>query len=303
MGGLSLLQDAAGVDIRSGELVLARYVTAPEVPAAEAPKPYLHPVRTLGGRAVTDFRPADHPWHHGIALAVPSVGAANLWGGPSWVATERRYVQLDNDGSMVARTTRVRGTTITQELEWRDAAGGLLAEEHRELRCGLADDQWWLDWSSVVTNTGPVALGLGSPAAHGRDLAGYGGVMWRTAPSFHGMPYLLGSEAMLGTEMPPRPGEELRGETARWAATSSADGATAVMIARDGSTRWFARSLEYPGFGPAPLFDEVELDRGDSFEFGVRCVFADGGLDRESLSRHVDPPQPERPPRAAPAAR
>ncbi|MFR0351752.1 DUF6807 family protein [Streptomyces sediminimaris] len=38
---------------------VGRYVTRPELPPRLAPRPYLHPVTTLAGTAVTELSPAD----------------------------------------------------------------------------------------------------------------------------------------------------------------------------------------------------------------------------------------------------
>ncbi|WP_229900536.1 DUF6807 family protein, partial [Streptomyces capoamus] len=50
---------------------VGRYVTRPELPARLAPRPYLHPVTTLAGTAVTEVGPADHAHHLGVGVAVP----------------------------------------------------------------------------------------------------------------------------------------------------------------------------------------------------------------------------------------
>src|SRR2546430_10051279 len=46
--------------LRAGEVEVARYRWRPELAATVAPRPYLHPVRTLGGVVVSESGPADH---------------------------------------------------------------------------------------------------------------------------------------------------------------------------------------------------------------------------------------------------
>ncbi len=58
---------------------LFRYVYQPPDPVIESPRPYFHPVKTLGGDLVSLQRPHDHAWHKGIAWSLSNVGPANFW--------------------------------------------------------------------------------------------------------------------------------------------------------------------------------------------------------------------------------
>ena len=64
---------------------LLTYVYAPDDVQLESPRPYFHPITTLGGDLVSLFRPHDHVWHKGIAWSLPVVGDENFWGGPTFV--------------------------------------------------------------------------------------------------------------------------------------------------------------------------------------------------------------------------
>lgn len=55
---------------------VARYVTRPEPSARLSPRPYLHPVTTLAGTAVTELSPADHTHHLGVGVGWTPVGHA-----------------------------------------------------------------------------------------------------------------------------------------------------------------------------------------------------------------------------------
>src|SRR5829696_551046 len=83
------------VELRHGRDLLFRYVYESGVEPAESPKPYFHPLRTLGGEEVTLFRPHDHPWHTGLAMTSAYLSGENFWGGPTFVRN-RGYVWLEN---------------------------------------------------------------------------------------------------------------------------------------------------------------------------------------------------------------
>ena len=90
------------VTVMAGDVDLFTYTYGPDTPTRESPKPYLHPVNTLIGDAVTLYRPHDHVWHKGIAWSLPHVGEHNFCGGPTYVHGSF-YVQLDNNGSAAHR--------------------------------------------------------------------------------------------------------------------------------------------------------------------------------------------------------
>jgi hypothetical protein len=65
---------------------VADYVWRSDLPASTAPRPFLHPVRTLAGTVVTDARPHSHTHQLGISIAAPDIGGRNFWGGRTFVA-------------------------------------------------------------------------------------------------------------------------------------------------------------------------------------------------------------------------
>src|SRR5688572_17400723 len=77
---LRLINSADAVSVHYGQQELFSYVYQPDSPQLESPRPYFHPVHTLGGQPVTLFRPEDHVWHKGIAWSLPNVGTENFWG-------------------------------------------------------------------------------------------------------------------------------------------------------------------------------------------------------------------------------
>lgn len=266
---LTAVRDASGVDVLLGGRRVARYVFAPDTPALESPRPYLYPITTAAGVPVADFQPADHSWHHGFSLALPSVGATNLWGGRSWDRTACAYLDRGDNGRM--RTTGLTVDAaggIASSVAWHDASGAVLATEERTLSFAEASSGWTLDWVSRIRVVAP--LTLGSPATKGRAGAGYGGLFLRAAPEFHGATATT-DDGRTG------PADGFLGERARWLALTRPDGAATVALRSDAESSWFVRSTEYPGFGPAP-FDtkEVLMERGEPLEIHATLWVLDG---------------------------
>ena len=78
---LSYSDDGAALTFTAGGRQIATYTYKPTDAQYESPRPYFHPLTTLGGDEVTIFRPWDHVWHKGLSLALPNVGKDNFWGG------------------------------------------------------------------------------------------------------------------------------------------------------------------------------------------------------------------------------
>src|SRR5215510_8427210 len=130
-----------------------------------APRPYFHPVRTLGGVTLTDHQPSDHRWHLGLAYSWPVVDEWNLWGGPTFVR-DHGYVDLDNRGQI----RHLSWIGHHEQLEWLDKHGSRIATEHRligEPEVDAAAGAWWLELDSVIENTCETGCGSGRPPPKG----------------------------------------------------------------------------------------------------------------------------------------
>ncbi|MGW7515520.1 DUF6807 domain-containing protein [Streptomyces sp. NPDC054796] len=258
---------------------VAGYVYRPRLPAGHAPRPYLHPVRTLGGVTVTELRPEDHRHHLGAGLAVADVAGFDFWGGRTYVRG-RGPTELDNHG-----TQRHQGWMLCypdgflEELDWV-AGGRLLLTERRTVAVQrLSDDRWALDFTTALTNATGEELSLGSPATNGRAGAGYGGFFWR-AP--------LGDRAP-SVFTPDAEGEAAaHGRTADWLALSGADW-TLVFAGATEETRadpWFVRAADYPGVGSSLAWDRpLALPPGETVTRRVVTAVADGRLSRAEAAR------------------
>ncbi|MEU8657792.1 PmoA family protein [Actinoplanes philippinensis] len=266
------------VTVSAGQVPLFTYVYRPDTPQRESPKPYLHPIRTLGGDLVSLYRPHDHVWHKGIAWSLPYVGEHNFWGGPTYVHGQS-YVQKPNNGSALHRTLdALTDASLTHTLDWVSQQGDPVITERRALTWAVAGDvSWVLTFASTMTNVSGTTLAFGSPTTKGRDNAGYGGLFWRGPRSFTGG--LLQSPDGTG-------GDELRGRRGPWLAFrgrhDGVDRSSTVVVVDDTANphhppQWFARTEEFACLNPAPFFsEELDLAAGDSVTFRYAVVIADG---------------------------
>lgn len=286
-------------DETSGTELFA-YVYRPEA-AWEAPKPYLHPIRTLAGGLVTDYRPNDHRWHKGLQLTASHLSGQNLWGGNTYVHGEG-YLELpERVGSMAHRSfaevsTDGERAVIAERLTWHPYDGELWAEEDRRVEVSDADHgsgSWSLTWSSAVTNRRAEPLRFGSPTTHGRPAAGYTGLFWRGPRAFRG-------GTVFTTDAD---GPDLMGSQAPWLAyTGEHDGrdghATLVFEHAPGNdhsgaggthpAHWFVRSEPFAAVAPSWAFhQELVLAPGDTLARAYRVVVADGTWDRERVAEYL----------------
>ncbi len=158
---------------------VARYVTRPELPERLSPRPYLHPVTTLAGTAVTESSPVDHTHHLGVGVAVPDVEGHNFWGGRTYVQGQGP-TELDNHGAQRHSGFQLRDPDgFVEELRWVASGAELLRERRTVAATELTGTAWALDFTFSLTNVTPDALSIGSPATNGRPGAAYGGFFWR----------------------------------------------------------------------------------------------------------------------------
>jgi hypothetical protein len=157
-------------ELRVAGQTVAEYVLEPDIDLTLSPRPYLHPVRTLGGVTVTDVFPEDHRWHLGVSLAVQDVSGTNIWGGRTYVR-DSGYTWLEDHGR-IAHDGWVESTDsrLAHRLRWLDPAGGTLLTEERVIEAAPAPQGWTLDFGFVLT------------APEGRDMAVSSGGFRRVRP-------------------------------------------------------------------------------------------------------------------------
>jgi hypothetical protein len=281
---MSLRADDAGIGVSWDGTELFRYAYRTDDPPDESPRPYLHPVRTLAGELVTDFRPDDHPWHKGIAWSWPNVGTENFWGGPTYRRGDG-YVQLDNNGAIEHESFELARVSdgvarLTERLRWVTAAGQTWFAERRRMAVTAWPDAWTCAFETTLRNVSGRAIRIGSPTTEGRDNAGYGGLFWRGPRSFTGGRVLTPD----GTGR-----DELMGWRGPWLAFA---GPTATLIFADSPGnagfpgQWFVRSSPFACVCPAPFFATAHsVPSSAAITLRYDLVVADGELDTETCAR------------------
>jgi hypothetical protein len=260
---------------------VGRYVTRPELPDRLSPRPYLHPVTTLAGTAVTELSPADHIHHLGVGVAVPDVEGHNFWGGRTYVAGQGP-TELDNHGAQRHTSFQLRDPDgFVEELRWVASGAELLRERRTVAATELTDAAWALDFTFSLTNVTSGPLSFGSPATNGRPGAAYGGFFWRARKERNAPDVFT----------PDRQGEpEVHGTRANWLALAGATW-TLVFAGATHATRhdpWFVRTAEYPGVGSSLAYEQrLPIEPGDTVVRRVVTVVADGRLSRHEAAALV----------------
>ncbi|MFJ1584820.1 PmoA family protein [Streptomyces sp. NPDC088197] len=292
--------DRITVTHRATGTELFAYVYRPEA-AWEAPKPYLHPIRTLGGGLVTDYRPNDHRWHKGLQLTASHLSGQNLWGGNTYVHGEGYVALPERIGSMAhvgfdEVSAGPDGVVIAERLTWHPYDGALWAEEDRRIEVTAEEGGWTLTWSSAVTNRRAEPLRFGSPTTAGRPDAGYTGLFWRGPRAFRdGHAFTADGDSAE---------RDLMGEQAPWLAYSGEhdgrDGhATVVFEHAPGNdhagekgthpAHWFVRTDPFAAVAPSFAFhEELVLAPGEVLDRTYRVHVADGAWDRAAVTAHLE---------------
>ncbi|WP_406099835.1 PmoA family protein [Streptomyces canus] len=260
---------------------VGRYVTRPELPARLSPRPYLHPVTTLAGTAVTELSPADHIHHLGVGVAVPDVEGHNFWGGRTYVR-DQGPTELDNHGAQRHNSFQLRDPDgFVEELRWVASGTELLRERRTVAATELTGSAWALDFTFSLTNVTSDPLSIGSPATNGRPGAAYGGFFWR-ARKEQDAPDVFTVD---------REGEDaIHGTRADWVALTGATWTLVFAGATDRTRRdpWFVRVGEYPGVGSSLAYDSrLPIPPGETVVRRIVTVVADGRLPRLEVAALV----------------
>ncbi|WP_329113791.1 PmoA family protein [Streptomyces sp. NBC_01465] len=279
---------------------LFAYVYRPEADW-EAPKPYLHPLRTLADHVVTDYRPNDHRWHKGLQMTASHLSGQNLWGGNTYVHGEGYLALPERVGSMAhvafdELSSDEDRTVIAERLTWHPHNGDLWADESRRIEVHDVDadsGSWALTWTSAVTNRRSEPLRFGSPTTQGRELAGYTGLFWRGPRAFRDGRIQTADDE----------GPQVMGAQAPWLAyTGEHDGADgyATLVfehapenghaGERGShpAHWFVRNDPFAAVAPSLAFhDELVLAPGDTLTRRYRVVVAEGSWERPEIAKYL----------------
>lgn len=286
------LQDR--VALYAGEQPLFTYIYVPQTVQRESPQPYFHPLQTLAGETVTNYRPHDHLWHKGLAMTSAHLSGENFWGGPTY-ERDRGYVHLDNNGRMLHHSwddlrCEPDAIHLAERLEWVTQAGETWIAEERRISVGevqTAKGFWSLDLSFTLRNVRRTALTFGSPTTAGRPAAGYGGLFWRGPRSFLRGTILAGGGLS---------GPEVMGHAAPWLAyvgrhDGTARASTIVFLDQPSNprypTKWFVRNDPYACVSCAFMFDEeLTLAPEEALALQYRVVIADGAWTAERVEEY-----------------
>lgn len=267
---------APSATLRLGDTTVAGYDDGGTLEPTLAPRPFLHPVRTLAGTAVTDARPEDHRWHLGVCVALQDVDKTNFWGGRTYVR-DHGYQWLGDHGRVVRAEWVERATDrFAERLDWVARDGAVVLTEERSVRATAVPvpGGWRLDFTCTLRNATDRTVELGSPATNGRDRAGYGGFFWRLPPH-DGSLEVFTAEAS---------GEDaVHGTVSGWVAVSAADQSGrewSVVIEHAGPPDswdpWFVRVAGYPGVGASLAWSlPVPLEKGGELRRSFRAVIVD----------------------------
>ena len=275
--------------VTAGDVEIATYVYRPDAPASEAPKPYFHPLLTLSGGPVTNYRPWDHRWHKGLQFTWSHVSGQNFWGGPTFEPDQpgNGYVRRDNLGRIEhVSFDKVAVDGVVERLTWVTSTEERWCEEQRSFGFDAREEGWAIDFATTLTNVSSQSLDFGSPTTHGRPDAGYTGLFWRGPRAWtDGAIWGAG-----GTD-----GEVMMGRPADWIAYAGLHdgidgGATVLFFAGSSSApvplKWFARSSQFAALAASPSYDEeFTLEPGEVLELRHRVVVLDGACDRDGAER------------------
>ena len=284
------LPDAVHLQVEGREV--ASYVWRSQLPASTAPRPFIHPVRTLAGCLVTDARPHSHTHQLGISIAAPDIGGRNFWGGRTFVAGHGPAWLDDHGVQRHRRWLRHTDSALEHTLQWVDADGTALLLERRSIECTPSSDEAWiLGVRTKLTNATDQPLTIRSPAALGRVGAGYGGFFWRGPAPTEQVRVL--SPAGTGPKA-------VNGTTASWVAVSSSDNDdrewTMLFLPADATTaedRWFVRAGDYLGVGSSLAWDRpLVLEPGAHITRHILAVVADGTLTEDAAAALADAARP-----------
>jgi predicted dehydrogenase len=258
-----------------GAGTVAEYRDGSRIAPTLAPRPYLHPVRTLGGVVVTDHLPLDHVWHLGVGVAIQDVDGVNCWGGRTYTREAGGYVWRPDHGRVERTAARRAETSLEENLVWRGPEGAVLLEEQRRWDWQPVDESvWLLTLTFALSPSGDAPVHLGSPGSNGRPKGGYGGFFWR-----------LPRAEDVDVRTAEHEGEDaVHGTAAPWLAWSADfDGGPATLVflaAPESPDPWFVRAEGYPGVGLSLAWDTpVTVRPNELLTRTVRVLVSDGRLD------------------------
>jgi len=278
------------ISLLSGGEILANYSFS----NVDGAKPFIHPLRTLGGVALTAFQPSDHVWHRGVWFAWKYINGVNYW--------EENPVEVDGQTrSLSEGRTEVAGAEtvtfgadqaeVTTWIAYVSPRGKRVMQERRLVRICLPQSygDFTIDWQHEFTVGDEPATLSATPVTSEMPWGGYAGLGWRAARSLREF-RILNSEGMTGPET--------NGAKARWVDLSAvADGgkdivAGLAILDHPSNPRHPSPSYVYydtAQFGyinPNLVRDEpLDLPAKGKLDLRYRVLVHDGWPDRDAIER------------------
>jgi len=148
----------------------------------ETSKPYFHPVSLVDGTVITEDRPDDHPWHHGLWFSWKFINGVNFWE-ENW-ETGKSNGKTDWSNVKVF-TQRDNSAKITMDLTYNHKGQKPILSEKRTMVISPPDKDgiYYIDWKSKFTACSKTDVLLdrtplvGEPG--GKSYGGYAGLSVR----------------------------------------------------------------------------------------------------------------------------
>ncbi len=116
----------------------------------ETSKPYFHPLSLPDGTVLTEDKPGDHPWHHGLWFSWKYINGVNFW-------EENRKTGISDgktDWSNVKVVTKSDNSArITMDLTYSHKGLKPILSENRMIQVSTPDAEgvYYIDWTSEFT--------------------------------------------------------------------------------------------------------------------------------------------------------
>ncbi len=250
----------------------------------EEGKPYFHPITVAGSSALTDLRPADHPWHRALWFSWKYINGVLYWEEDPKTGKAPGETEL-TDIKATARADHSAHFELA--LKYHPPGKPAVLTEKRTLDVSppAADGAYFIDWLGVFTagdtdvrlDRTPI---LGQP--NGVSYGGYAGLSLRLAPALRGWQF-ADSEGPVNTAS----------KDARWMSFAGpiGQGKSAAIIVLDHPKSFRHPAPWYligsmPYFSPAVLYREpYTLPARKSITLKYRILFQPAAFDRDAAER------------------
>lgn len=298
---LGWVKEGADWTLLHGGDLLAAAVTGATMAPLHSPRPHLHPVRTLQGRAMTVTNPLDHRHHFGVSLTVSDANGTTYWGGRTYLEG-RGSTLLNNHGRQEVQAIDAVGDghELRSSIRWISHDGTDLLRERRRQSAFIlpvpggptgsggstgsgsstAPEGWGLVWSSRL-QADDEDVRITSPAVRGRMGAGYGGLFWRLPSTDEArivVPGGTGEAAAHGSEHPFVIIQRRHGDA--W---------SSLVMVQDAAAQgridpWFVRSTDYVGVATSLAWQQpLDIPRGTWIDVAVTALVLDRAIEADEV--------------------